>query len=86
MFLAIAVGLVVAADKSKQYYVCNCMDDCKCSTVAKEPGKCACGKELTGMHLLGVDKGKAIMCRCGVQCASGARKIRTSAAAASRSR
>lgn len=67
-FVVVALGIVVAADKSKVYYVCNCQDDCKCNTISKEPGKCTCGKELTAMHLLAIDKDTAVFCRCGADC------------------
>ncbi len=67
-FVVVALGLVIAAEKSKVYYVCNCADDCKCSTISKEPGKCACGKELTAMHLLAIEKDQAVFCRCGADC------------------
>jgi len=67
-FVVAALGLVIAAEKSKVYYVCNCKDDCKCDTISKEPGKCTCGNELTAMHLLAIDKDKAVFCRCGADC------------------
>jgi hypothetical protein len=67
-FVVVALGLVIAADKSKVYYVCNCKDDCKCSTISKEPGKCKCGNELTAMHLLAIEKDTAVLCRCGAEC------------------
>ena len=41
-FIVVSLGLVMAADKSKVYYVCNCKDDCKCDTISREPGKCKC--------------------------------------------
>ncbi len=65
---AVSIGLVIAADKSKVYYVCNCQDDCKCNTISKEPGKCSCGKELTAMHLLAIENDTAVFCRCGAEC------------------
>ncbi len=68
VFVVVALGLAVAADKSKVYYVCNCKDDCKCSTISKEPGKCKCGNELTAMHLLAIEKDQAVFCRCGAEC------------------
>lgn len=68
VFFVVSVAMVAAADKSKVYYVCNCKDDCKCSTIAKEPGKCSCGKELTAVHLIAIDKGTAVFCRCGAEC------------------
>jgi hypothetical protein len=68
LFVAAVVGMVVAADKSKVYYVCNCKDDCKCNTISKEPGKCKCGTELTAMHVLATEKDTAVFCRCGADC------------------
>jgi hypothetical protein len=67
-FLAVSLGLVIAADKSKVYYVCNCKDDCKCNAISKEPGKCKCGTGLVAMHLLAIDKDTAVLCRCGADC------------------
>lgn len=67
-FLVVTVGLIVAADKSKVYYVCNCKDDCKCNTISKEPGKCTCGVTLVPMHLLTIEKDTAVFCRCGADC------------------
>ncbi len=66
--VAVALGVIVAADKSKVYYVCNCQDDCKCNTISKVSGKCACGNELTAMHLLAIEKDMAVFCRCGAEC------------------
>lgn len=68
VFIVAAFGLVVAADKSRQYYVCNCKDDCKCNSISKEPGKCKCGSEMVGMHLLAIEKDTALLCRCGTDC------------------
>ncbi len=68
MFLIVSVALVIAAEKNKVYYVCNCKDDCKCNTISKEPGKCSCGNELTAMHLLAIEKDNAVFCRCGAEC------------------
>jgi len=67
-FLIAVLGMAVAADKSKVYYVCNCKDDCNCNSISKEPGKCKCGQEMTAMHLLAIDKETAILCRCGAEC------------------
>jgi len=67
-FLIAVLGMAVAADKSKVYYVCNCKDDCNCNSLSKEPGKCKCGQEMTAMHLLAIDKDTAILCRCGAEC------------------
>jgi len=68
LFVAAVVGLVVAADKSKVYYVCNCKDDCKCNSISKEPGKCKCRSDLVAMHVLAIEKDNAVFCRCGADC------------------
>ena len=68
IFVVLTLGLVIAADKSKVYYVCNCKDNCGCNTVSKEPGKCTCGNELVQMHLLAIEKDSAVFCRCGADC------------------
>ena len=67
-FLVVSLGLVMAADKNKVYYVCNCGADCKCDTISKEPGKCKCGKEMAAMHLLAIEKDMAVFCSCGADC------------------
>lgn len=67
-FLVVTLGVVIAADKSKVYYVCNCKDNCACNTISKDPGKCKCGTELTAMHLLAIEKDTAVFCRCGSEC------------------
>lgn len=67
-FVVVSLGLVIAADKSKVYYVCNCKDDCACNTISKEPGKCKCGNDLVAMHLLAIEKDNAVFCRCGAEC------------------
>ncbi len=68
LFLIAVLGMAIAADKSKVYYVCNCKDDCKCNTISKEPGKCTCGNDLVAMHLLAIEKDQAVFCRCGAEC------------------
>ena len=68
VFGGVSLGVVVAADKSKVYYVCNCKDDCKCNTISKEPGKCACGNATAAMHLLAIEKDTAVFCTCGAEC------------------
>lgn len=67
-FLAVSIGMVLAADKNKVYSVCNCKDDCKCNSISQEPGKCKCGTEMVPMHLLTIEKDTASLCRCGAEC------------------
>jgi len=68
VILALTAGVVISADKSQIYYVCNCGDDCKCNSISKEPGKCTCGKEMAAMHMLEIEKNTAVLCRCGADC------------------
>lgn len=68
LFLLAAIGMLISADKSKVYYVCNCKDDCKCNFVANKPGKCNCGSSLVAMHVLAIEKGTGVFCRCGTDC------------------
>lgn len=68
VILAVAAGVVISAEKSHVYYVCNCADDCKCNSLSKEPGKCTCGKDMAAMHMLEIEKNTAILCRCGADC------------------
>ena len=68
MFVLAAAG-VSSAEKNKAYYVCACTDGCKCSSISREPGKCACGREMTAMHVLEIEKKNAVLCSCGADCA-----------------
>lgn len=68
LFLLGAAGLVITADATKVYYVCNCKDDCSCNAVSTKPGKCNCGSELIAMHALAIEKTDGIFCRCGKDC------------------
>ena len=68
VIIAMVAGAVVSADKNQVYYVCNCADDCTCSSLSREPGKCACGRDMVAMHALEIEKNTAVLCRCGVDC------------------
>jgi len=68
LFMFVAIGMIVSADKSKVYYVCNCKDDCKCDFVSSKAGKCKCGSALVAMHVLAIEKGTGVFCRCGGDC------------------
>jgi len=52
-------------------YSCNCGPGCKCSTLAKTPGLCSCGKPLAWGHVVRVEGDEALLCTCaqGCQCA-----------------
>ncbi len=49
-------------------YVCACGDACTCTTVSTKPGKCSCGKDLQGGHVVKVEKDEALVCVCGTDC------------------
>ena len=51
-------------------YSCACGPECKCNSVSKTPGNCACGKPLVWGHLVRVEGDEALLCRCneGCQC------------------
>ena len=68
LFVAAVAGMVIAAEKSKVYYVCNCGEKCNCNSVSKDPGKCTCGKEMAAMHVLTIEKGTGVFCQCGADC------------------
>lgn len=49
-------------------YWCACGPECKCNTVSTKPGKCACGKELVGGHVVFTEGNTALVCTCGPTC------------------
>ena len=50
-------------------YYCACGPECTCNSVATKPGKCACGKELAGGHVVWTEGNTALVCTCGAECA-----------------
>lgn len=74
--LALAVPAALAHDakvpgkaaRKDAIYVCTCGEACPCSTVALAPGKCSCGKDLQGGHVVKVEKDEALVCVCGPSC------------------
>src|SRR4030067_2343234 len=85
----LAFATIAFADKTRmtakvgdELYVCACGDDCKCDMMARNPGKCTCGKEMVKAKVTKVDKGKMTMdsrnrpfvstgkfaCACGPDC------------------
>lgn len=52
-------------------YSCNCGPECKCNSLSKAPGNCACGKPLAWGHVVRVAGDEALLCGCaeGCQCA-----------------
>ena len=61
-------GPAAAAEKAPQssgtIYWCNCGPECKCNSVSTKPGKCSCGKEMAGGHVIWVDGSTALACTC----------------------
>jgi len=49
-------------------YSCACGPECKCNTVSVKPGKCSCGKELAGGHVVFTEGNTALVCPCGPTC------------------
>ena len=54
---------------SSAIYWCDCGAECKCKTVSTKPGKCGCGKEMAGGHVVFVEGNTALVCGCGPTCA-----------------
>jgi hypothetical protein len=65
-------GGPAAAEKAQQspgtIYWCNCGPECKCNSVSAKPGKCSCGKEMAGGHVVFVEGNTALACTCGPEC------------------
>jgi hypothetical protein len=57
-----------APQSSGVIYWCNCGPECKCNSVAAKPGKCSCGKEMAGGHVVWVEGTTALACTCGPDC------------------
>lgn len=64
-----AMGAAVQGqERSDVVYACNCGGDCKCNTLSKQPGNCACGKPLGWQHVLKVEGDEALLCGCAEGC------------------
>lgn len=61
-------GAEKAPQQSSVIYWCNCGPECKCNAVATKPGKCGCGKEMAGGHVLFIEGSTALVCPCGPDC------------------
>lgn len=61
-----------AAEKVAQspatIYWCACGPECRCNSVSKSPGKCSCGKEMAGGHVVYMEGNTALVCTCGPGC------------------
>ena len=80
--LAFADKTEMTAKVGDQLYVCGCGEGCKCDTMSRNTGKCACGKDLVKSKVTKVEKGKITMdvrktpfvsigkyaCACGPDC------------------
>lgn len=53
---------------SSVVYWCACGPECKCNTVSLKPGKCSCGKEMAGGHVVFTEGNTALACTCGPTC------------------
>ena len=56
------------AQGSTVIYWCDCGPECKCNTVSLKPGKCGCGKEMAGGHVVFMEGNTALACTCGPTC------------------
>jgi hypothetical protein len=79
---AFAAKTSMTAKVGDELLVCPCGDDCKCDTMARNPGKCSCGKDMIKAKVTKVEKGKLTMdsrkrpfvstgkfaCGCGPDC------------------
>jgi len=61
-------GEKAMAKGSSVVYWCACGPECKCNTVKLQPGKCSCGKELVGGHVVFTEGNTALACTCGPTC------------------
>ena len=61
-------GMGAAPAAGSAIYWCNCGPECKCNAVATKPGKCGCGKEMAGGHVVRVEGTTALVCTCGPDC------------------
>ena len=57
-----------AAPSSAVIYWCNCGPECTCNSVSTKPGKCSCGKEMVGGHVVFTEGNTALVCTCGPTC------------------
>jgi len=58
-----------AAQSPAAVYWCACGPECKCNSVSTKPGKCGCGKEMAGGHVVFTEGNTALACTCGPTCA-----------------
>jgi hypothetical protein len=61
-------GAKAMTQGSSVIYWCACGPDCKCNSVATKPGKCSCGKEMAGGHVVYMEGNTALACTCGPTC------------------
>lgn len=65
---AVVTDEAATPGRSDVLYVCDCGNDCDCNTLSKNPGKCACGKELRWHHIVKVEGDEVLLCTCGEGC------------------
>ena len=61
-------GAVAGVAAPDTIYVCNCGPSCKCNSVSKSPGKCACGSPLKMGHVIKIEGDEALVCMCKEGC------------------
>lgn len=66
--MIVAFGFALTAQAAKEkfeakagdvIYVCGCGAGCKCGTIAKQEGKCACGTKLVKTTVTRIENGRA---------------------------
>jgi hypothetical protein len=57
-----------AAKSPSTIYWCNCGPECACKSVSLKPGKCSCGKEMAGGHVVWAEGNTVLACTCGPDC------------------
>jgi hypothetical protein len=80
--LALADKTEMTGKVGDEIYVCGCGDGCPCDHMSRNPGKCACGKDLVKTKITKVEKGQITVeartkpfvsvgkyaCACGSEC------------------
>jgi hypothetical protein len=59
---------VADAERADVLYACDCGNGCKCNSLSKQPGNCACGKPMRWHHVVKVENDEALLCSCKEGC------------------
>lgn len=58
----------VKSSGSAGIFWCDCGPQCECKTLSTKSGKCSCGKDLAGGHVVFMEGNTALVCTCGPAC------------------